>query len=153
MTTDIEDIVFVPECIRNELEKLAAYRERLLALASIALTAEKVCELHPASRVTVTDYVSQPCIGISCDVESLQDAVPILRTLAQLGWHTDKTRPIEDYPEHNLRVFNLVQDGEVVSQWDHHRLTLRLWLRSDSTACKKVQVGVEEKPVYKFVCE
>lgn len=73
---------------------------------------------------------------IMWDAQRLQDVTPRVKWLAQrLGKFK-----IKDYPELARRTY------------DYGRLKLSVFFNRDKAVCKFVEVGKEEKPIYKLMC-
>jgi len=133
--------------IAREVEKL----EALIAEAhsyepEIVVARELVAAFPPTDAGYLSQMRTQIGVGSGClngvlimwDVRQLQDATP------RVAWLTQRLGKfkIEDYPELGRRTYDFgrLKFSVFFNTWD------------DKTVCKFVEVGKEEKPIYKLMC-
>lgn len=132
----------IPDCLRRALEDHDAQRKRLMTLIPAIRVAEEILARH---RISEDDNVSiliniAVSVDITMHVNHWRDVVPILRDLAECGYR-QRTEP-GSYFDENMRC------------WYCGRIMVFAYLASGETAlCRKVQVGTEEVPIYKWECD
>lgn len=150
----------LPAPIAAALASIDATRERVLALAP---TAAAVCDAVFGFADTIPGFdirvgyeinslqgVNVYCGELFSGLPSIRDAFPLLKALRAAGF---KPRGTSDFPEIGRRTYTYRRDGDSVD----HSVNVSCFLATGANAtganCCFEQVGVEEKPVYKLVCD
>ena len=129
------------EAITKYRAELWSQWKEARALREHSDKADVVAEAHGITDRSIIKWVCEkPFVCLKMDVKSFDEALPVLRDLAKLGYRTNKDEPFQDYHEIQRRTYNL---GPI---------RLMLFLREEGT-CRRVQVGVKEEPIYEFVCD
>jgi hypothetical protein len=157
----------LPKCVREELEDIKKQERFVRDNIQAARDAEEVVEMfkdvpelqdqgEDGSRSVGhlrASFGSQ--IGqlrgalIFVDVVDIRAVLPVLRELRRRGY---KVKDHDDYAEIGRRTYNLSGDGGEI------KLGVFVGASFSSDAkkgavCKFVQVGIEEKPVFKLLCD
>lgn len=134
----------LPRSVQAALERLDSWKDDVMRDANNAAILEEVAAALAEDMHAYVDALTGPKLTIY--VRHLRDVVPVLRELAQRGMHTQKDKPYEDSNYDGTREYTLVSKScDMIA-----KLIVGL---HEGAACKRVQVGVIERPVYELQCE
>lgn len=148
----MSDLTNVDDPIRKfqaELQEASQKADRLRPLLRSCQDAIARCGA-PAGISVRPEAGLRPSIAIVIFCERLEETVPLLRELAKEGLHTDKR---ESHTDRNLfnaigmREYNLGPDLKVCA------MLMGGNRDGNGKACRMVQTGVKEVPIYEVKCD
>lgn len=151
-----------PACVVDALSTLDRRRELILGWEATAAMAEEVAALHPSLpevRVNLGWEAGQMQgvllhIGNAWEadksVKDVRDVYPLLAELRQRGF---KPAGHFDYAEVGRRTYTYRRDDGATISVSVFTFRPGDDDQVDGPSCRFVKVGVEERPVYKLMCD
>lgn len=138
--------------IQKEVNDLQERIDRIKGWNDTAMIAQKVVDdLDPELKPVLSighDFSSLQGVLIHIYPKDMKQVAPVLKVLADCGFHQMPNSKPSDYAEIKRRTWQLVGDDKAGA-----KIHLSAFFYTDGSKCKFVKVGEETKPVMKLVCE